>query len=670
MRHPWLCRASAALVLSLAVSAAAPGPAGARPDDPRGVLIAQPAHGRQAVDLLGDRLGEAARVNSMAPAELRELLVTDRTATVDRRGKLFYRDPVRSGARATGAPVAPYPLDQTFLLNSLPGSQHTLFIDFDGAVVQNTRWNAENGVAAGSHPAWTVDADASTFNDVERRLIQDIWLRVAEDFAPFDVNVTTQDPGPAAIERSGAADPAYGTTALVTPDDQAVNAICGGLCVGVAYLDVFADSTSHSQHQPAWIFPQFYTSGTGASAKGIAETISHEVGHNLALNHDGDATSAYYPGHGAWAPIMGNSDLKPITQWSQGEYAGATNQQDDLAVVAAAGAPLRADEAPDTIAAGVTAPPSLPAYISSPSDRDVYGLGPCTGSVTVTGVPAPSSPNLDIELALLDSGGQVVATADPPSAMVDQDAASGLGATLTRTNLAAGDYYVRVDGVGNGTGSLGYTDYASVGSYQLTVSGCSTAAAAPSAPTSVAATYDSASTATISWAPPASDGGSAVVGYDVSIDSRPWLPLAADARRHTFTGQVGDSHTLAVRARNDIGPGTSVSRTVSAEVATTVPDAPRLKKARNGRPGGTVTAKARWAGPAADDASTVRGYQVVALKLRNGSVTKQKESRVLPAASRAHAMRLRRGTWRFVVLAYDGAHWSQPSRPSNKVKAR
>ena len=671
MRETLLRRASAALVLALAAAGAAAVPAVAKADDPGGLLIAEPEHGRQAVSRLGDGLDDAARVNSMTPADLRRLLLDDRTATVDRRGKLYYRDPVRTGAKQTGAGVAPYPLDQTFRLNSLPGSQHTLFIDFDGAVVENTFWNADNGVAGGFHPAWTVDADASTFNDDERRLIQDIWLRVAEDFAPFDVNVTTQDPGDAAIDRSGAADPTYGTRALVTPDNQAVNAICGGGCVGVAYMDVFSEPRNHSKLQPAWIFPQAYTSGTGASTKGIAETISHEVGHNLALNHDGDATEAYYPGHGSWAPIMGNSDLKPITQWSSGEYAGANNQQDDFAVVAAAGAPLRADEAPGTITADVTAPPTGPAYISSRGDRDVYSLGPCAGSVTVTAAPAPSSPNLDIELALLDDSGQVVATANPSSAMADRDRASGLDASLTRNNLAAGDYYVRVDGAGNGTASSGYTDYASVGSYQLTVSGCNTPAAAPSAPTSVSAAMDNASHATIRWSPPASDGGSAVTGYDVSIDSGVWQPLGAAARSHTFTAESGDSHTLAVRAHNDVGTGASVSRTVSVPVvAATAPDAPRIKKARNGARGGKSTAKARWAAPASDGGSAVLGYQVVALKIRNGFVRKQKESRVVPASFRAHTMRLRRGTWRFVVLAHNDLGWSQPSRTSNKVRAR
>ena len=333
---------------------------------------------------------------------------------------------------------------------------------------------------------------------------------------------------------------------------------------------------------------------------------------------------------------------------------------------------LRADEAPGTITADVTAPPSGPAYISSRGDRDVYSLGPCAGSVTVTAAPAPSSPNLDIELALLDDSGQVVATADPSSAMVDRDVASGLGASLTRNNLAAGDYYVRVDGVGNGTASSGYTDYASVGSYQLTVSGCNTPAAAPSAPTSVSAALDNAS-----------DGDDQLVTAGLGRRQRShrlrrrrstpgpgcrWPPTRAATPSPV---RSGDSHTLAVRARNDVGTGTSVSRTVSVRwLPTPLPTRRGSRRPATARAAGKSPPRLAGPAPAADGGSAVLGYQVVALKLRNGFVRKQKESRVLPASSRAHTMRLRRGTWRFVVLAHNDLGWSQPSRTSNKVRAR
>ena len=59
--------------------------------------------------------------------------------------------------------------------------------------------------------------------------------------------------------------------------------------------------------------------GLGSGAKNLAEAASHEVGHNLGLSHDGTASTGYYSGQGAWAPIMGVGYYKPITQWSKGE---------------------------------------------------------------------------------------------------------------------------------------------------------------------------------------------------------------------------------------------------------------------------------------------------------------------------------------------------------------
>ena len=47
----------------------------------------------------------------------------------------------------------------------------------------------------------------------------------------------------------------------------------------------------------------------------------------------------YYPGDGtgetSWAPIMGLGYNKAVTKFNRGDYAGATNTEDDLAIVAA-----------------------------------------------------------------------------------------------------------------------------------------------------------------------------------------------------------------------------------------------------------------------------------------------------------------------------------------------
>ena len=69
--------------------------------------------------------------------------------------------------------------------------------------------------------------------------------------------------------------------------------------LGIALLDVFDSSLD----RPAFVF------SSGASAKTIAEAVSHEAGHTLGLSHDTDTIRGqdYYDGHGSWAPIMGRS---------------------------------------------------------------------------------------------------------------------------------------------------------------------------------------------------------------------------------------------------------------------------------------------------------------------------------------------------------------------------
>jgi hypothetical protein len=439
------------------------------------------AHGRAAVQMLGERLPEAARRNGMSGETLRLLLLDDQTAWLDEDAKLYYQEPAATeGAASSSTAVAPasYDLNQTFLLHSKPGSRRTIYLDFDGHTVTGTAWNSA-GVASGFKPAWTLDGDPSRFNRTERETVQSIWRRVAEDYAPFDVDVTTQEPRPGAITRTDAADQYFGTRALISPSNKARNKICKSACGGVAYIDVFNASYRHARYQPAWIFPQ----SLGNDAKNIAEAVSHEVGHTLGLRHDGTSTRDYYDGHGTWAPIMGTGYGRPITQWSRGEYSGANNHQDDLLVISRGGAPLRLDEAPGTVAT-TTGPPPGAAYITSDADRDVYKLGVCSGTMTLSAKPTAVSPDLDLSLSLLDGAGRTVTRINPTSSPGSpaRDVANGMGATLSRT-LESGPYYVSVQGVGTGKPSRGYDGYASLGAYTLSVSGtCHDQADVPSEP--------------------------------------------------------------------------------------------------------------------------------------------------------------------------------------------
>ncbi len=437
------------------------------------------------------------------------------------------------------------------------------------------------GLPNGFYSGYSLDGDLSTFNDNEKEQVQSVWQRVAEDYAAFDVDVTTQDPGEAAIDRTNAADQNYGTRAAISDNTTVSSAVCPSGCGGVAYVGVFNDfgsgTSAHAYHQPAWVFGHSLANN---DTKDIAEAASHEVGHNFGLSHDGNSASTsgcsnlnYYCGHAMWAPIMGVGYQKPVVQWSKGQYTNANNTQDDLTVIANGGAPVVADEAGDTVG---TAAAGLPvrAYITSAADTDTFALGTCAGTLTVSAAGAPPSQDLDIQLELLDAGGSVIDTANPASAVVNRDSATGLNASLT-AGVASGAYYARVDGVGNGTGTTGYTDYASIGAYTLTVSGCN-GLAAPAAPADLAVTTNQTGTsATVTWTTPVSDGGSSVTGYTASRSGAAPESLSPATFTKTWAGLTpGASYLFSVAATNAIGTGVAASQNVTMPDPT-APAAPR-----------------------------------------------------------------------------------------------
>jgi hypothetical protein len=174
-------------------------------------------------------------------------------------------------------------LSNTFLLHSNPFATKTIYLDFNGHILPaGSAWaNGYNGGNAINAPAWSLDADTTTFSDAERSIIQGIWQRVAKDFAPFDVNVTTEDRGEAYLTRSSSSDQVYGTRALISP----IGSYFGG--GGIAYVGVF--NYVGDNYKPALIFPENLSN----NEKYIAEAVTHEVGHNLGLDHDGTSVSVF-----------------------------------------------------------------------------------------------------------------------------------------------------------------------------------------------------------------------------------------------------------------------------------------------------------------------------------------------------------------------------------------
>ena len=356
--------------------------------------------------------------------------------------------------------VTPLPLDQTFELHSLPGANHRIYLDFNGHTTSDPSWN--NGIAF-TTPAFDINGNPSSFSNLELERIQFIWARVAEDFAPFNVDVTTEDPGINALRNTGGSDTQWGIRAVIGGSVTDWFDPFGG-AVGVANLGSFTWDTD----TPAFIFSEDNSNG---AEKPTAETISHEVGHTLGLNHDGRGApyyEEYYEGHGSgatgWAPIMGFSDFQPVTQWSRGEYPNADNKEDDLTIITTEnGFGFRNDDHGNSssTASGLTVSGSAVSgsgIIERTTDVDVFRVVTGGGVVTLNVDVFHRGPNLDAAATLFNASGVQVATSSP---------ADALDASIS-TSLAAGTYFLHVSGVGAGTTATGYSDYASLGQYTIT----------------------------------------------------------------------------------------------------------------------------------------------------------------------------------------------------------
>lgn len=91
--------------------------------------------------------------------------------------------------------ISPSALDPTvseteaFTLHSRPGASKVIHLHFKGGTTTNTRWNS--GIGAIKTPAFSTDADTTTFSANDLAAIVTIFRGVAEDFSAFDVDVTT-----------------------------------------------------------------------------------------------------------------------------------------------------------------------------------------------------------------------------------------------------------------------------------------------------------------------------------------------------------------------------------------------------------------------------------------------------------------------------------------------
>ena len=207
--------------------------------------------------------------------------------------------------------------------------------------------------------------------------IYDIWRMVAEDFAAFDVDVTTEAPTYDALVKSSEADMEYGKRVVIGYATGTSKAwyVGGGAFSG-------GGSFGFQHDRPVYIF-------SVQSRQNIAAQVTHEVSHTLGLAHDSGniylptayiqnadkswstvydyfspESQSYYQGveitpdgtvHKntypksaiTWYPVMGAApsvkladngdyyydDADFMNQWNNGTYSSAGNQEDDFAIL-------------------------------------------------------------------------------------------------------------------------------------------------------------------------------------------------------------------------------------------------------------------------------------------------------------------------------------------------
>ncbi|WP_122819129.1 putative Ig domain-containing protein [Nocardioides pantholopis] len=438
---------------------------------PAQISCASPLLGEAApaADIAEDapkKFAKAATVNGERPAAFSDV-ADDETLWLDQCGMAFYVDPAPETPEVASA-YQEAPAD-VLSLQSLPGAPVTIYLDFTGGKVTGTGWNDTYGPI--SAEPFSITAPASTsFDASERQAIFDTWQVVAEDYAPFEVNVTTADLGAAAIERTNFSDTTYGTRVLFAANTP-MSGVCG--CAGQAYLGIFDRAgADRARYQPAFVYPE--TLGRNGHAMGDA--ASHEIGHNLRLEHDGTATQDYLGAgdEATWAPIMGAGYGAQFSQWSQGEYPEANNPQDDTAIVAWS-IPVREDDHAGSTTDAATLVKGRPqqGVITSRSDTDAFTFT-ARGTTTLRVTPSTYT-NLHAGITILDaSGDEVDSVSITPAVGFVMDPLSdpfGVPPTTWDVDLPMepASYTAIVDGIGHldPIAARTFSDYGSIGAYDI-----------------------------------------------------------------------------------------------------------------------------------------------------------------------------------------------------------
>lgn len=334
---------------------------------------------------------------------------------------------------------------QVPLYSSNPSASAVVFLDFDGHIVTGTSWNY-----AGPFICEAVTLDNSQ--------ITTVFNRVAEDYRPFNINVTT-DPG-----KYFAAVPNRRMRVILTITSSWYGSGAGGVA--------FIGSFTWGDDTPCFVF----TALLNNNVKNISEAVSHEAGHTLGLYHQSTydvnciKISDYNFGTGegeiGWAPIMGVGYYRNFTLWNNGPNSyGCTSYQSDLDILTTTNnISYRSDDHAATFNQATNTHISSSQFtvngiIERNTDQDMIKFKlRAPGPFQLSAIPynvgtGNAGSNLDLQVTLFNSLQEQLDVYNPGILL----------SSFVDTTLERGTYYLKIEGMGN----MYAPNYASLGSYAL-----------------------------------------------------------------------------------------------------------------------------------------------------------------------------------------------------------
>lgn len=325
--------------------------------------------------------------------------------------------------------IGPYNNEDVTKLESKPGSPWVFYLN-------------HSAVMSGSTP----------LNGVTKENMYRVWQIVADQYSMYNINITTN---PTVYNAAKSANILRtGVINFVNQDGRSN-----------APLSSFGTTSAGTLYRnPSSGFDYGY---------GIGMTASHEVGHQMGMNHDRGGTGGeYFEGIAAyqWGPIMGNYWMganwaASRWTWSKGEYTTATNFEDDLRIMNVnESVPYVADDNPSgkalvTNGTGNIDPLSNFGQIEKTGDTDTF-----TFTVTGNGKldlkidPIEYFGMLDVDAKIYNAAGTLISSSNK---------AVNRSAEFIGLNLSAGDYRLVIAGGAEGTPQNGFSNYSSLGYYAL-----------------------------------------------------------------------------------------------------------------------------------------------------------------------------------------------------------